>query len=78
MLFLDKLSELMSIISGNCYDEIIICEISIYIFLNYDNNGNALNLLYSLTSQSLIPIITKQSRITNQTATMIENIFINQ
>ena len=37
-----------------------------------------LNLLNSLTSQSLIPIITKMSRITNQTATLIDNIFINQ
>ena len=45
---------------------------------NYDNNGNTLNLLNSLTSQSLIPIITKPSRITNQTATLIDNILINQ
>ena len=34
-------------------------------------------LINSLTSQSLIPIITKPSRITNQTATLIDNIFIN-
>ena len=46
--------------------------------LNYDNNKNTLNLLNSLTSQSLIPIITKPSRITNQTATLMDNIFINQ
>ena len=45
---------------------------------NYDNNENTLNLLNSFTSLSLIPIITKPSRITNQTATLIDNIFINQ
>ena len=37
-----------------------------------------MNLLYSLTYQSLISTITKPSRITNQTATLIENIFISQ
>ena len=37
-----------------------------------------INLLNSLTSQSLIPIITKPSRITNQTATLIDNIFIKK
>ena len=47
-------------------------------YLNYDNNENTLNLLNSLTSQSFIPIITKPSRITNQTATLIDNLFINQ
>ena len=48
--------------------------------LNYDNNENTLNLLNSLKSQSLIPIIQslKPSRITNQTATLIGNIFTNQ
>ena len=46
--------------------------------LNYDNYENTLNLLNSFTSQSLISIITKQSRITNQTANLIDNIFINQ
>ena len=75
--FIDKLSELISIISGNGYDEIILCgDINLDI-LNYDNNENTLNLLNSLTSQSLIPIITKPSRITNQTATLIDNIFRN-
>ena len=43
-----------------------------------DNNENILNILNSLWSQSLNPIITKSSRITNQTATLIDNIFINQ
>ena len=78
ILFIDKLSELMSIISGNGYDEIILCWDFNLDILNYDNNENTLNLLSFLTSQSLIPIITKSSRITNQTATLIENIFINQ
>ena len=68
----------MSIISGNGYDEIILCGDFNLDILNYDNNENTLNLLNSLSSQSLIPIITKPSRITNQTATLMDNIFINQ
>ena len=65
-------------ISGNGYDEIILCGDFNLDILNYDNNENTLNLLNSLTSQSLIPIITKPSGITNQTATLIDNLFINQ
>ena len=78
ILFIDKLSELMSIISGNGYDEIILCGDFNLDILNSDNNENTLNLLNSLTSQSLILIITKSSRITNQTTTLIDNIFVNQ
>ena len=78
ILFIDKASEQLSISSGNGYDEIILRGDFNLDILNYDNNENTLNLLNSLTSQSLIPIITKPSRITNQTATLIENIFINQ
>ena len=78
ILFMNKLSELLSIFSGNGYDEIILWGDFNLDILNYDNNENTLNLLNSLTSQSLIPIITKPLRITNQTATLIDNIFINQ
>ena len=68
----------MSMISGNGYDEIILRGDFNLDILSYGNNENTLNLLNSLTYQSLIPIITKPSRITNQTATLIDNIFINQ
>ena len=78
ILFIDKLYELMSLISRNGYDEVILCGDFNPDILNYDNNDNTLNLLNSLTSQSLIPIITKPSRITDQTATLIDNIYINQ
>ena len=38
ILFIDKFSELMSIISGNGYDEIILCGDLNLDILNYDNN----------------------------------------
>ena len=59
ILFIDKLSELQSIFSGSGYDEIILCGDFNFDILKYDNNENTLNNLNSLTSQSLIPIITK-------------------
>ena len=51
ILFIDKFSELLSIISGNGYDEIIMCGDFNLDILNYDNNVNASNLLNSLTSE---------------------------
>ena len=71
ILFKEKLSELLSTISGNGFDEIILCGNFNLDILNYDNIENTLNFFNSLTSQSLIPIITKPSRITNQSATFI-------
>ena len=51
LLLIDKLSEQLSIISGNGYDEIILCGDFNLDILDYDNNENTLNLLNSLTSQ---------------------------
>ena len=42
---LSELSELLSIISGNGYDEIILCGDFNLDILSYDNNENTLNLL---------------------------------
>ena len=58
MLYIDKLSELLSIISGNGFEEITLCGEFNFDILNYDNNENTLNFLNSVMSQSLIPIIT--------------------
>ena len=78
ILFIDKSRELLSIISGNGNDEIILCVDFNLDILNYDNNENTLNLLNSLMSQSLIPTITKPSQITDQTTTLIDNIFMTK
>ena len=42
MLFIDKLYELISIVSENGSDEIILCEDFNLDILNYDNNENTL------------------------------------
>ena len=46
ILFIDKLSELMSIISGNGFDEIILCGDFNLDILNYDNNENTFDRQY--------------------------------
>ena len=44
IIFMDKLSEQLSIISGNRNDEIILCGDFNFDIFNYDNNENTLNL----------------------------------
>ena len=78
ILYIDKLSKLLSIISGDGFDEIILFWDFNVDILNHDNNRNTLNRIDSLLSQSFIPIITKPSLITNQTETLIDNIFITK
>ena len=68
-LIINKLSELPNIFSGNGCDEIILCGDFTLDILNYDTNEKTMNLFNSLMSQSLIPIIAKPSRITDQTDT---------
>ena len=58
ILFINKLSERLSFISGNGFEEITLCGEFNFDILNYDNNENTFNLLNSVMSQSLIPIIT--------------------
>ena len=45
--------------------------------LNYENHHPTNNFLETLYSYSLTPLITKPTRITENTATLIDNIFTN-
>ena len=74
---IDKLSELKYYVR-NGYDEIILCGDMNLDILNYNNNKNTSNLLNSLMSQSLILMITIQSRITDQIAALIDSILATQ
>ena len=70
--FINKLSELLSLVPRNRYVKNIMCGHVNLDMLNYENIENPLNLFNSLVSQSLIPVITKPSRITDETATLIK------
>ena len=73
------MSELISIISGNGYYEFIRCGDFNLDTINYDNNENTLNFLNSLMHVSITHNRYKPSRITNETATLIDkNLLTNQ
>ena len=74
--FINKLSNLISNNLKKKYDEIILTGDFNFDLLKYDENSSTLNFLNSLTSLSLIPVISKPTRITDNSATLIDNIFI--
>ena len=76
-LFIDKLLNLLNDTSKKNYDEIISTSDFNFDLLKYEQNNIILNFINSLSSISLIPVITKPTRITDQTATLIDNIFIS-
>ena len=76
-LFIEKLSHLLSINSNNNYHEIIVTGDFNFDLLKYQENNITLNFINSLNSQSFIPVISKPTRVTDTTATLIDNIFIS-
>ena len=76
-LFIEKLTQFINMNKTNNYDEIILNGDFNFDLFKQDENGVVLRFLNSLSSVSLIPVITKPTRITDQTATLIDNIFIS-
>ena len=75
-LFVEKLTSLLNINMKNKYDEIILSGDFNFDLLKYNDNMTQ-NFLNSLTSLSLIPVISKPTRITDNTATLIDNILLS-
>ena len=75
--FIEKLSHLINISIKKKYDEIIINGDFNFDLLKCEENGHTMNFINSLSSLSLIPVITKPTRITDKTATLIDNIFVS-
>ena len=74
--FLDKFINLIND-SALKYDEIILTgdfNVNLY---NYETDNNASNFINTLASHSLIPIITKPTRVTDNSASIIDNIFLS-
>ena len=57
-------------------DNFILCGDFNIDLLNYENNYISLQFLNSIQSNSLLPTITKPTRVTDDTATLIDNIFV--
>lgn len=76
-MFTDKLHEIHALLSSNTKQELVFCGDFNMDLLNYENNAGTLNFLTCLNSLPLIPLITKPTRITDASATLIDNIFVN-
>ena len=77
-LFFDKIDAIISSLNLNNSKDCIICGDFNFNMLNYVNCNNTLKFMNLMNSVSLIPIISKPSRITHNSATLIDNIFTNQ
>lgn len=75
--FTTTLQGLINLSSGNRFADIIICGDFNMDLLNLENHSGTLNFLNSMNTLSLIPLITKPTRITNTSATLIDNLFVN-
>ena len=74
-LFIDKLIEFINFCKINSLDEFILCGDFNYNLLELNNN-TTLRFLTSMNTFSIHPLITKPTRITDTSATLLDNIFI--
>ena len=77
ILYIDKLNEIINSFQFNRYKYIIISGDFNYDLLNYANDLHTQTFLDTLASYSLIPLITKPTRITDTSATLLDNIFVS-
>ena len=74
-LFIDKLNELIQFCNNKPADEFILCGDFNYNLIDSEDR-NVMNFHNTLNSFSLIPLISKPTRITENSATLIDNICI--
>ena len=74
--FIEKLTEVLTTNNINSYDEYILLGDFNYNLLELETNNAVINFLTTVNTFSLLPIITKPTRITDASATLLDNIFI--
>ena len=74
--FIDKLTELIHKNLNKKYKEVILTGDFNYNLLNYENDNNVMYFMNSLTSLSFVPVITKPTRISDHSATLLDNIYL--
>ena len=76
--FINTLGELIQSCNNKKAEHFILCGDFNIDIMNYDNDNNALELLCTMNSLALLPLISKPTRIdkVRDTATLIDNIFI--
>ena len=75
-LFIDKVMEFIHSCNINSLDDFILCGDFNFNLLDLENNNTAMRFLTSTNSFSLHPLISKPTRITETSATLIDNIFM--
>jgi hypothetical protein len=76
IIFINKLDELIVYCNHIKTDHFILCGDFNIDIMNYNNENSALEFLNTLNALALLPLISKPTRITEETATLIDNIFI--
>lgn len=74
--FSDKISELFSKVKHENKIKYLMGDFNINI-LDSDSNLHMVNFIETMYSYSMFPLIIKPARVTNTTATLIDNIFCN-
>ena len=74
--FLDKCNEIISQIQTNHYTEVIICGDYNLNMLNYDSNNYVREFVDNMAGFSFLPVISTPSRVTENSCSTIDNIFI--
>ena len=74
--FTEQLEELLGQLNQGKYDIYLLGDFNID-FLKYDQHQSTEKYLDMLYSYNIIPIITKPTRITNHTKTLIDHIYTN-
>ena len=71
-----KISELLDSVNLNRYREVFVTGDFNFDILNVHMNNDSSRFLNLMYSHSLLPIITKPTRITDSSSTLLDNIFI--
>ena len=74
--FLDKLESLFYNFQTSQYEEIFICGDFNLNLLDSETNNSISQFINQMSTYSLLPVISRPTRITEQTSTLIDNIFI--
>ena len=74
--FIEKCNEVFSQIQTNTYIEVIICGDYNLNMLNYDSNNYVREFVDNMAGFSLLPVISIPTRVTENSYTTIDNIFI--
>ena len=75
-LFIDKLAETINKAQKSYIEIIITGDFNINL-MNYDSDNNVSEFLNTLASRSVTPVISKATRVSDSSATIIDNIFVS-